>query len=50
MSTHGEIWQARAAESIPEGSHVTVTHVDGLMLVVRQDSPATQQGAWPGPA
>lgn len=36
VATHGEIWQARAAETISEGTRVTVTHVDGLMLVVRK--------------
>ena len=37
VATHGEIWQARAGESIPEGSRVRVTHVDGLVLTVRKD-------------
>jgi membrane-bound ClpP family serine protease len=36
VATHGEIWQA-AAESIPEGTRVRVTRVDGLRLVVRKD-------------
>ena len=37
MLTHGEIWQATAAEPIPEGARVRVTGVDGLTLVVRKD-------------
>src|SRR5712691_3282738 len=35
--THGEIWQASAAESIPEGARVRVMRIDGLMLTVRMD-------------
>jgi membrane-bound serine protease (ClpP class) len=35
--THGEIWQARSNESIPEGAQVRVTHVDGLTLVVQRN-------------
>jgi membrane-bound serine protease (ClpP class) len=37
VATHGEIWQAKAAEAIPEGARVRVTDVDGLMLTVRMD-------------
>jgi membrane-bound serine protease (ClpP class) len=37
VATHGEIWQASTAESIPEGARVRVTGVDGLMLTVRMD-------------
>ena len=35
--THGEIWQAIAAEPIPEGAALRVTDVTGLRLVVRKD-------------
>jgi membrane-bound serine protease (ClpP class) len=35
--THGEIWQATADESIPPGSRVRITRVDGLHLQVRRD-------------
>ena len=37
VAAHGEIWQASAVESIPEGARVRVTHIDGLMLTVRMD-------------
>jgi membrane-bound serine protease (ClpP class) len=37
VSTHGEIWQARAEEAIPEGARVRTTGVDGLTLLVRRD-------------
>lgn len=37
VSTHGEIWQATAGESIPSGSRVRITRVDGLHLQVRKD-------------
>ena len=37
VAAHGEIWQANAVESIPEGARVQVTHIDGLMLTVRMD-------------
>jgi len=37
VSTHGEIWQARAAEPIPEGAKVRTIGVDGLTLDVRKD-------------
>ena len=37
VATHGEIWRAMSAESIPEGAHVRVTSVDGLLLTVRKD-------------
>jgi len=37
VAAHGEIWQANAAESIPEGARVQVTHIDGLTLTVRMD-------------
>jgi membrane-bound ClpP family serine protease len=37
VATHGEIWQATAAEAIPENARVRVTDVDGLMLTVRLD-------------
>jgi len=35
--THGEIWQATAAESIPSGSRVRITRVDGLHLHVQRE-------------
>jgi len=35
--THGEIWNAIAAESIPEGARLHVTGVEGLTLVVSKD-------------
>jgi membrane-bound serine protease (ClpP class) len=35
--THGEIWNAIAAEPIPEGARLHVTGVDGLTLVVSKD-------------
>ena len=37
VATHGEMWQAIAAESIPQGSRVRVTRVDVLRLVVRSE-------------
>jgi membrane-bound serine protease (ClpP class) len=37
VAAHGEIWQATAVESIPEGARVRVTDIDGLMLTVRMD-------------
>jgi membrane-bound serine protease (ClpP class) len=37
VAAHGEIWNATAQESIPEGSRVRVTEVDRLTLVVRRD-------------
>jgi membrane-bound serine protease (ClpP class) len=37
VAAHGEIWNATAHESIPEGSRVRVTEVDRLTLVVRRD-------------
>ena len=37
VSTHGEIWQAIAAEPIPSGSRVRITQVDGLHLHVCKD-------------
>ncbi len=37
VATHGEIWNATAGESIPEGARVRVTRVDRLTLVVRRD-------------
>jgi len=35
--THGEIWNAIAAEPIPEGARLHVTGVEGLTLVVSKD-------------
>jgi membrane-bound serine protease (ClpP class) len=37
VSTHGEIWQAKAAEAIPEGTKVRTTGIEGLTLIVRRD-------------
>src|SRR5205823_12478984 len=34
VATHGEIWTAIATEPIAEGDGITVTHVDGLTLMV----------------
>ena len=36
VATHGEIWQARSTESIPEGVRVRIIDVDGLVLDVRR--------------
>jgi membrane-bound serine protease (ClpP class) len=36
VSVHGEIWQATAAESIPEGTPVRIVGVDGLIVTVRR--------------
>lgn len=37
VQTHGEIWQARAAEAIAAGERIRVTRVDGLTLTVRKE-------------
>jgi membrane-bound serine protease (ClpP class) len=37
VATHGEIWEATSAESIPEGTRVRVMRVEGLLLTVRKD-------------
>jgi membrane-bound serine protease (ClpP class) len=37
VATHGEIWQATSAESIPEGARVRITQVEGLLLTVRRE-------------
>ena len=37
VATHGEIWQATSAESIPEGARVRITQVDGLLLTVHRE-------------
>jgi membrane-bound serine protease (ClpP class) len=37
IATHGEIWQASAAESIPAEARVRILRVDGLMLTVRKE-------------
>ena len=37
VATHGETWQATAAEPIAAGGRVRVTRVDGLMLTVRKE-------------
>jgi membrane-bound serine protease (ClpP class) len=36
VETHGEIWRARAADSIAEGAAVRVTAVDGLTVTVEK--------------
>ena len=41
VATHGEIWQAKADEAIPEGARVRVTRVDGLTLTVRKDEESS---------
>ena len=38
VETHGEIWSARADETIAEGEGVRVTAVDGLTVTVSRDS------------
>ena len=38
VRTHGEIWQAMAAEPIDAGARVRVTRVDGLTLTVQKES------------
>ena len=47
VSTHGEIWNARAEEPIAEGDEVVVTAVQGLELTVRRAGPggASEGGA-----
>ena len=37
VATHGEVWQATAAEPIAEGARVRVTGVNGLTLTVRKE-------------
>lgn len=37
VATHGEIWQATAADAIPQGSRVRVIRADGLRLFVKSD-------------
>jgi membrane-bound serine protease (ClpP class) len=37
VATHGEIWQATSADTIPEGARVRVTRIEGLVLTVRRD-------------
>jgi membrane-bound serine protease (ClpP class) len=37
VSTHGEIWQAIAVESIPQGAQVRISNIEGLTLTVRRD-------------
>ena len=36
VMAHGEIWTARAAESIARGEPVSITRIDGLTLTVRK--------------
>jgi membrane-bound serine protease (ClpP class) len=40
VSTHGEIWNATASESVAEGEEVFVTAVDGLTLTVSRRRPS----------
>jgi membrane-bound serine protease (ClpP class) len=35
---HGELWDAMANGSIPAGSRVTITGIDGMKLMVKQNS------------
>ena len=44
VATHGEIWNATAAEPIAEGQPVRVVGVDGLTLQVRPDERGAQEG------
>jgi membrane-bound serine protease (ClpP class) len=37
VQTHGEIWQATAAEPIAPGARIRVTRVDGLRLTVQKE-------------
>ena len=37
IATHGEIWQATATDTIPPGSRVRITRVDGLLVHVHKD-------------
>jgi membrane protein implicated in regulation of membrane protease activity len=41
VATHGEIWQAKADEAIPEGARVRVTGIDGLTLTVGKDEESS---------
>jgi membrane-bound serine protease (ClpP class) len=41
VATHGEIWQAKADETIPEGARVRVVGIDGLTLTVRKDEESS---------
>jgi membrane-bound serine protease (ClpP class) len=42
VRTHGEIWTAQSAEPINAGETVRVVGVNGLMLTVRPERPATR--------
>jgi membrane-bound ClpP family serine protease len=37
VAAHGEIWQAVAHETVPEGATVRITGVEGLLLTVRKE-------------
>ena len=37
VAVHGELWQATAADAIPQGARVRITHIEGLTLTVRKD-------------
>lgn len=37
VAAHGEIWKATSSESIPQGSRIRITAVDGMQLHVRRD-------------
>jgi membrane-bound serine protease (ClpP class) len=37
IAVHGELWRAIAPETIPEGTRVRITSIDGLTLTVRKD-------------
>ena len=41
VATHGEIWQAKADETIAEGARVRVVGIDGLTLTVRKDEESS---------
>ena len=43
VRVHGELWQARAAEPVPQGGRVRVVALDGLTVEVEaaESSPAT---------
>ena len=45
VRVQGEIWAARSALPVERGARVVVRAVDGLVLEVEPDAPATAEGA-----
>ena len=47
IRVHGELWQARAGETVPSGTRVRVVALDGLTVEVEaaESPPATRPGA-----